>query len=334
MHILITGASGFIGRHLATALRDRGHRVTGCVRDPRHRWPGVDFIQSDLTRDQTTQAWLPRLHGVDVVINAVGVIRETGANTFDTLHHRAPLSLFQAASEAGVGRVIQISALGAHPDAASEFHRSKGRADAALAQLPVRGVVLRPSVVYGSGGQSTELFEAMAALPLVPLVGAGEQVIQPVDADDLTAAVVRLVTMDDPPALVDAVGPKPVTLREFLTAFHTGLGLSPPRFLAVPRPLVGLGAWLGDRFGTGPLTREALGMLERGNTADPAPFAALLGRAPTALSDGVAGMAPSRARLWHARLYFMAPLLRGVHCRRVADGGRGFRFRVAGGAQP
>ena len=149
MHILITGANGFIGGHLLMALRQMGHEVTGCVRNPQAakiRWPDAGFIQADFSRDRAVADWLPRLRNVDLVINAVGIIREHGSQRFDRLHRDAPIALFRACAETGVRRVIQISALGADESAFSQYHLSKKAADDLLAGLDLEWTILMPSI--------------------------------------------------------------------------------------------------------------------------------------------------------------------------------------------
>ena len=190
MRILITGASGFIGSALAAALARRGHEVVACAHQ---RDPQAPALRVDFMRDVTEADWLPRLKGIDVVINAVGILRETNTGQFDALHHRAPAALFRACQTAGVTRVIQISALGADDGATSAYHRSKKAADDELRKLDLDWSILQPSVVFGSGGASTRLFLLLASLPLIPLIGPGNQSMQPIHIDDLTALLVKLI---------------------------------------------------------------------------------------------------------------------------------------------
>ena len=102
MIILLTGASGFIGRHLADALLAHGHDVIVASRKPGHAArPGLREVAADFSRDIEPAAWLSRLAGVDVVINAVGILRESPGQRFELLHERAPRALFAACAEAG-----------------------------------------------------------------------------------------------------------------------------------------------------------------------------------------------------------------------------------------
>ncbi len=104
MKVLISGASGFIGNHIVDALIKGRHQVTVCVRNSesaQQRWPGVHVVTADFSKDHSISTWLPRLSGIDVVINAVGIIRESGAQRFNALHTAAPCALFKASEQAG-----------------------------------------------------------------------------------------------------------------------------------------------------------------------------------------------------------------------------------------
>ena len=111
MHILLTGSTGFIGHTVAAALTRAGHTVHGGV-SPRQRTAQPLQIPIDFARDTTPDAWLPRLAGIDAVVNAVGVLRDSSARPIDAVHQHTPVALFNACAQAGVRRVVHISALG------------------------------------------------------------------------------------------------------------------------------------------------------------------------------------------------------------------------------
>ena len=316
MRVLLTGATGFIGRHLLDALLDHGHQVVCAVRRPGAiARDGVIELAADFTRDHDSAQWLPRLQGVDAVINAVGIIREDGAQTFDAIHHRAPVALFAACAQAGIGRVIQISANGADQQAASRYHLSKKKADDMLAALPspLSSAIVQPSVVYGADGTSAALFTTLASLPLTGLPGGGKQQLQPVHIDDVVQLVMRLLESGMQGLAADkriaAVGPVPMTFKGFLAELARAMQLRQGIVLPVPMPLVRLGARFAGMIPGSLLDPETLGMLERGNTADPGALTALLGRPPKPVFDFIAASERKSVR-WQAQFNWLLPMLR------------------------
>ena len=144
MRVLLTGATGLIGGTVLRALLSRGHRVTCAVRDPARLPAGLaaEALSVDLAAVPPAHWWAERLAGVDAVVNAVGILRESGVQQFDALHHRGPAELLRACAQVGVRCVVQVSALGADEDAASGYHRSKRAADEVLRGLPLAGAVV------------------------------------------------------------------------------------------------------------------------------------------------------------------------------------------------
>ena len=93
MNILLTGSTGFIGHTLKTALEAAGHTVQAGV-SPHHKAPKPGQVPMDFAHDTTAAAWLPRLKGIDAVVNAVGVLRDTQARPIDAVHRDTPVALF------------------------------------------------------------------------------------------------------------------------------------------------------------------------------------------------------------------------------------------------
>jgi uncharacterized protein YbjT (DUF2867 family) len=314
MRILITGATGFIGSHLSQVLSDRGHDLLTCVRSPellQRRWPEITAIKMDFSVDQNVDEWVERLAGVDVVINGVGIIRETRTQKFDRLHHHTPIVLFKACEIAGVKRVIQISALGADDTAFSHYHLSKSEADHYLRACSIDWAVVMPSIVYGAGAKSMAFFKALSTLPLIPLIDKGEQQIQPIHIDDLTRAVVTLVESPSELKLdIKMVGPERIRIRDLYGKLRKWLGLGQGRYIAIPYQWSLYGARWAGLLGKTPLTKEAVEMLRQGNTADVAPFIARFGFTPKSMDQILAEQPAQQADRWHARLYFLALLLR------------------------
>ena len=280
MRILITGATGFIGRALADALAARGHTVLRAGRSA-----SAD-VQADFADVPDRRWWQPRLADIDVVVNAVGILRSEGRQTLEALHARAPAELFAACAAAGVPRVIQVSALGADDGAQSAYHLTKKAADDALRTLPLRSsVIVQPSLVYGAEGASAALFNKLAAAPVLPFPQAGGMLVQPVHVDDVVAGLVALVEEPGTRAAetLAFTGPRAMPMSAYLAALRGALGFATPqRIVAVPEALFLGGAALAAHLPGSMLDRDTAGMLLRGNAAPCDGFAALLGRLPSA----------------------------------------------------
>ncbi len=309
MRILLTGASGFIGQALQQALLALGHHL---VCTSRAAAPGkqaqLRFIHADFTEDIDKSRWLARLADIDVVINAVGIFRQSGKQTFAALHTQAPCALFAACAEAGhVQLVIQLSALGADAQAETPYHLSKKAADDYLASLPLSAFIVQPSLVYGSEGASARLFRTLASVPLGLRLGSGTQLVQPIHVDDLVAAIVALLHAPRPLAgqaeRLALVGPQAMAFHDYLDALRKGMGMAERPSVRLPSALVRLAA----RCGVGLFDRDALRMLERGNCADPAATTRLLGHPARAVDHFIEHPAAERS---HAKLGWLLPLLR------------------------
>lgn len=296
MKVLVVGASGFIGRHVARALEGAGHEVVRALRRPRS--PGE--VAADFSRDRSPDAWLPRLAGVDAVVNAAGIFREQPGSRFAAIHDEGPRALFSACEAAGTRIVVQISALGADDRAASRFHLSKRNADDFLRASGLDWCIVQPSVVFGPDGGSSRLLATLAAMPVVPLPGDGLQRVQPIHVEDLSVLMVHV--LDNPAArrqMRTAVGPRPVPMREWLATLRAQMGFPATLFVPVPLPLVRLVAG-----------REAVEMLRRGNTASPADMRQALGRDPRAIERFVADEVTANGLADRARLAWLLPVLR------------------------
>jgi uncharacterized protein YbjT (DUF2867 family) len=316
MRVLILGANGFIGGRIVARLRAAGHDTVLAGRDTAalaRRHPGSTTVQADLLHDDTT-AWAPRLAGVEAVVNAAGVLH----GELDAVHHRGPRALFDACAAGGIGHVVQISALGAAPDAPTAFLATKGTADAHLLRLRAEGgregwCVIRPALVLGRGGQSTGLFLTLAALPLPLRLGRGDWAVQPLHVEDLAGAVVGLIERRGavPPQL-DLVGPAPMGTDALTGVLRAWLGLPPRPALSVPAPLLGLVARVGVVLPGATLTPDTLAMLARGSTGDPRPAADAIGWRARPVAEALSAEPAVTADRWQARLAPLRPLLRGV----------------------
>lgn len=288
MRVLLTGASGFIGRAVAAALARRGHDVVPVLRHPGAGEGAA--VRADFSDVPRREWWRERLAGIDAVVNAVGILREQPGQRFQALHAEAPAELFHACVAAGVPVVVQVSALGADDTARSAYHRTKKAADDVLRGLPLAGAIVQPSLVYGPGGTSAALFNRMAVAPLLPLPAGGRMQVQPVHVADVVEGIVRLV--ERPPPRISTLvfaGPAPQPLREYLAELRAALGEPGPlRVVPVPVPLFRLGASIAGRLPGSMLDPETADMLLAGNATDDNGLPAVLGRTPRPVAQFIA----------------------------------------------
>ena len=279
MTILICGASGFVGRHLTRTLRAAGLKV---LRGVRHAGEAGD-VKMDFRTDNRADIWLPRLAGISVVINVVGVLRDSPSQPMWNLHANTPCAIFAAAATVGVERVIHISALGVDRAIAVAYFNSKLFAEQALRDLPpqMRTLCLRPSVIYGADGASARMFKRLAKCPVHVLPVGGRQALQPVHIDDLCEAVKRwLMDANASSNVVNTVGSEATDMRGMLDSYRQQMKLPPAWHVSVPEWLLKLAARLGDYLPASLLCTDTLAMLASDNTADDSEFAKLLGHAP------------------------------------------------------
>ena len=310
--VLVVGAAGFLGGYIVAALRERGWRVWRGVR-VRSRELEADERECDLQQLLSAESWLPLLAGVDAVINVAGILREEHGQAFEVVHYAAPLALARACVEKGVQCFVQISALGIPED--GEFIASKHRLDDALLELPLRSVILRPSVVYGVSGSygGTSLLRALAAFPgALLLPGDGRWPIQPVAVEDLADLAARALE-SKAEGIHEVGGPEPMTLREYQSIWREWLRISGRRAIFVPELWVALLVRFWEIIGSGPIGETMWRMLKRGNITANGTTTRLhdeFGIAPRPLREVLISHPSHVQDRWQAQLYFLAPTLR------------------------
>ena len=315
MRILLTGANGFIGRYLLAHLLLAGHDVVPAVRhvaSTDRLLPRPSSIFADLNRDTDPSIWLPRLSGIDAVINCAGILHARRGQSVEAIHSDSPKALFAACQQASIRRVIQISAISAEAAAGTAYALTKKTADDALSATDLDWVILRPSIVYAEGAYGgTALLRALAALPFaIPIPGDGNQPFQPIHIDDLAAVVLKILDVSSiRRVIIDPVGPQPMTLGEILADLRRWLGFARAPFIHIPLSLVRIAARIGDQTG-GPMNSTAIRQLEFGNAGDAEHFVKVTGIVPRRWSDALLAMPAQQQDRWHARLFFVRPLLR------------------------
>ena len=310
--VLVVGAAGFLGGYIVAALREHGWRVLRGVR-AKGRALMADERECDLQKLRSTESWLPLLEGVDAVVNVAGILREEHSQRYELVHYAAPLALARACVTKGLQCFVQVSALGLQED--GEFVASKHRFDKTLLELPLRSVILRPSVVYAISGSygGTSLLRALAAFPgALLLPGDGRWLIQPVAVQDLADLAARALE-SEASGIYEVGGPERMTLREYQRAWREWLRIPGNRALFTPVGCVSLLVRFWETIGSGPVGETMWRMLRRGNITADGETARLrqdFGIAPRPLQEVLASVPSQVQDRWQAQLYFLAPALR------------------------
>lgn len=285
MNILLCGSSGFIGRNITKALMAAGHRVIA-TRSPANRGD-ASSIPVDFNVDTDPAVWLPRLQGIDAVVNAVGVLRDSRKRPIQAVHTDTPKALYTACAQAGIRRVIHVSALGIE-GSHTAYAQTKLATDQHLLALTAQGqldaVVLRPSIVFGAQGDSSKLFMGLAQLPALMLPQAMIKArIQPVAVGDLALAVTRLLSeAATVTGVIPCVGPEALSMADFVGSLRAQLGKGEALLMPLPGFMTTLSARIGDQIPAMPFCSDTLSLLDQDNVAPPQAFTELLGRRPIA----------------------------------------------------
>jgi len=269
MNILITGASGFIGCNLIQALIKTPHNITACIHKTELPY-NIKIFKVDYAQMLKITDWLPLLIGIDVVINCAGIINESKKHSFDTMHHLAPIALFGACDKTHVKRIIQISALGADDSALVAFHKSKKLADDYLKEKKLEWIILKPSLVYGKGGKSFSFFKKLSNLPITPLIGDGEQLIQPVSIETLIDVIIHSIHSKQNRMVLDVVGKQKISYKTWMQQLRQKK--SPIKFINIPLYFMQLIATIFKPFHLKLLSNDNLIMLQQNNIANPKPL--------------------------------------------------------------
>jgi NADH dehydrogenase len=266
----VFGGSGFIGRHVVKRLVQAGHVVRVAVRDVQRAAdlkPLGDVGQVvPLRASVTDRAGIVRaVDGAELVVNLIGILSERRAGDFQRIQGEAPGQIAIAAAEAGVERLVHISALGADATSPSLYARSKAAGEAALLAAFPTATVLRPSVVFGPDDQFFNRFAAMARLlPVMPVI-CGATRFQPVYVEDVADAVMAALTRPDAAARIyELGGPAQWSMRDVLR--YVLAQTRRRRWLVeVPMGMARLQASIMEHLPGKPFTRDQLLLLGRDN---------------------------------------------------------------------
>lgn len=261
--VTIYGGSGFLGRYIARRMAKQGWRVRVAVRRPNeamHVRPygavgQVEPVLCNIRNDDSVQA---AMLGADAVVNCVGILVENGKQSFKAVHHDGAERIARLAAAQGISNLVQISALGADAQSASDYGRSKAQGETAVLTHMPAAVILRPSVMFGSEDGFFNRFASMARFgPVLAIVG-GKTKFQPVYVEDVAAAAQAALLGQAPGGTYELGGPDTEPLRDTITHMLTEIHRR--------RLVLNLPFWVGSIIGWGfdMLQTLSLGLISNG----------------------------------------------------------------------
>jgi uncharacterized protein YbjT (DUF2867 family) len=298
MKVLVTGATGFVGRAILRQLHAAGHSIRLLARSPRSarvqeaitRWGAV--IQPGDILDPASLG--SAAAGADAIIHLVGIISEVGVSTYENVHTRGTAKVVQAAQRAGVRRFVHMSALGTRPNAASRYHQSKWAAEESVRRSDLAFTIFRPSLIYGPEDQFVNLYAKIIHLsPVVPLLGSPRARFSPVPVEAVATAFVKSLT--EPKAVgqtYDLCGAEVLTLAGIVDQILAVLRkrrLKPQVPLWVARCQASCLEFVFPRLlrRPPPFNRDQLLMLQEDNVGNPQPANALFSLRSVSLREGI-----------------------------------------------
>jgi NADH dehydrogenase len=265
----LTGATGFVGRSVLARLLEGGYSVNVLARNPEKalglKATGVEIFKGDVTLPASIDPEFFR--DLDFLIHLVGIIRESGRQTFELVHFEGTRNIVDLAKEAGIKKYVHMSGLGTRPDARSRYHKTKWKAEEYVRSSGLTHTIFRPSVIFGKSGEFIDtLVKLISYSPIVPAIKSGK--LQPVHVRDVAECFVRALDAEETNGrTIPIVGPEQLTLREIIERVCEVMGKRrlivsvPPDFIYIPTLL------LQSVLRNPPLTTEDLIMLEEDNTA-------------------------------------------------------------------
>ncbi len=274
--LLITGATGYIGRHLVARLVAQGERPRCLVRDieraarilPADK---VEFVQGDTLQPAALEV---AVRDINTIVHAAFLTadrKEAPGNHYEETNVHGTANLVKAAKEANVKRIVEISGLGTRPDRPGSYMQGRYLSEQTLIDSGLNWTIIRPSVIFGKDAPFIKgLTDLIRTAPVVPLIGGGKTMFQPIYVEDVVTVIVKV--LEDPARTTDKIytigGPG---YYSFAQVFDELLKTTHKNRIKIyaPTPLVGIGAALMEAvLPKPPLTKAAMALFSFDNTTD------------------------------------------------------------------
>lgn len=270
MKIAITGASGFVGRHLVAALAGTGPDLRLLLHKQKISSASGKNIETVIADVHDADSLVQAFKNIDVVYHLVGIIAETRQLTFEKTVAAGAKNVVAACLQNGVKHIVYLSALGTSATAVSKYHRTKWQAEEAVRNSGIDFAIFRPSVIFGEGDGFVSMLTGMIKkLPLTPVIGRGDFLLQPVYIRDLIYMLADTLANEKAKnKTIEVGGPDKYSYKEILAIIKTVLNKKRGN-LYLPIWFMRLNAFLLERIlKPSPITTDQLKMLEVGNTCD------------------------------------------------------------------
>lgn len=267
--VLLTGASGFVGREVMRQLLASGREVVAISRHPRaeHVPPGVIQVAADITGE----GWLRWCEGCGAAIHLVGIIRELrrAGVTFERAHRISTERVIAGCQRLGIRRLLYMSALGTRAEAATPYHRTKWQAEEAVRASGLEWTIFRPSLIFGPGdGFTTTLARSLRRMLVFPVFGDGSYRLQPVAVDEVAHCFVNALELRGTVGQIyELGGPEALSYNEVLRRIARALGLR-RALMHLPLGLSKIMVAIIQHLPGAPITSDQLTMLLEGATCD------------------------------------------------------------------
>jgi uncharacterized protein YbjT (DUF2867 family) len=274
--ILITGATGYIGRHLVSRLVAQGERPRCLVRNIKRAssiLPAgtLEFVQGDTTSPASLET---AVQGVDTIVHAAFITadhKQSAGNRYQETNVQGTANLVEAAKKAGVKRIIVISGLGTKPDKPGSYMQGRYLAEKVVKESGLDWTIIQPSVLFGKDAPFIKgLTDLIRTSPVVPLIGGGKIMFQPIYVEDVVAVIIKV--LQEPERAKNKTytigGPAYYSFTQIIDALLQAMHKKRIEVPA-PAPLVGIGAAVMEAIlPKPPLTKAAMTLFTFDNTTD------------------------------------------------------------------